>query len=101
MLTVNILKEKEQTVLQLVGLLESNSAVQLEDAVAKVLNENVTNVCLDLEKLEYTSSKGLRIILSLQKGLQAKGGNLTLRHIQPAVKEVFEVTGFTDFMDIE
>lgn len=101
MLTVNILKEKEQTVLQLIGLLESNSAVQLEDAVAKVLNENNTNVCLDLEKLEYTSSKGLRIILSLQKGLQAKGCNLTLRHIQPAVKEVFEVTGFTDFMDIQ
>lgn len=101
MLTVNILKEKEQTVLQLIGLLESNSAAQLEDAVAKVLNENNTNVCLDLEKLKYTSSKGLRIILSLQKGLQAKGCNLTLRHIQPAVKEVFEVTGFTDFMDIQ
>ncbi len=101
MLTVNVIKETEQTVLQLVGLLESNSAVQLENAVTKVLEEDVANVCLDMEQLEYTSSKGLRIILSLQKGLQAKGGNLTLRHIQPAVKEVFEVTGFTDFMDIQ
>lgn len=101
MLKVDTIIENGQTTIQLNGMLDSNNASQLEEAVNKVSDNDIKNVCIDLQNLEYTSSKGLRIILSLQKRLDAKNGKLVLKNIQPAVKEVFEVTGFTDFMDIQ
>ena len=55
---------------------------------------------LDLGSLEYISSAGLRVILKAYKALAAKGG-LKLTGVQEAVREVFDITGFSDFLDME
>ncbi len=58
------------------------------------------NLILDFENLEYISSAGLRIILKLQK-MMNKIGTMKLIHVGEAILEIFEVTGFVDFLDIQ
>ena len=58
------------------------------------------NLILDFENLEYISSAGLRIILKLQK-MMNKIGTMKLIHVCEAILEIFEVTGFVDFLDIQ
>ena len=58
------------------------------------------NLILDFVNLEYISSAGLRIILKLQK-MMNKIGTMKLIHVGEAILEIFEVTGFVDFLDIQ
>ena len=58
-------------------------------------------VCLDMEGVEYVSSAGLRVILSIQKAMTAKGGTFTLRKVNDEVMEVFDMTCFSSFLTFE
>ena len=60
----------------------------------------VETFILDLEKLQYTSSAGLRVILLAQKTMY-KQGKLILKHVGDTVMEVFEMTGLSDLLTIE
>ena len=92
--------------ISLSGMLDTNSAPQFEQTVQNILNDSTmtvagASVILDLSQMTYTSSQGLRLILTLQKGLTAKGATLLLRGVQPAVMEVFKMTGFTSLLKFE
>ncbi len=71
------------------------------DALVRAELEGVSELILDMEKLEYISSGGLRVLLSLHQDLEAAGGSLKLTHINEYIVEVFELTGFLDFLKIE
>ena len=62
--------------------------------------EGIRNLVFDLSKLEYLSSAGLRVILSAQKRM-GQQGEMKLCHLNDTVKEIFDVTGFSDFLTIE
>lgn len=92
--------------ISLSGMLDSNSAPDFEQTVATILADSTLckqggQVYLDLAGMTYTSSQGLRLFLTLQKGLTAHGAQLILRNVQPAVMEVLKMTGFTSFLTIE
>lgn len=92
-------KNETPVVLVLSGRLDTATAPELETEIAALLPaENA--LTLDMEKLEYISSAGLRVILKTQKALSGKGG-LKLTHVPASVKEVFDITGFSDFLTIE
>ncbi len=80
------------------GRLDTTTAPQLEGELREAL-AGADRLELDLEKLEYISSAGLRVLLSAQK-LMAKKGGMTLRHVSEAIMEIFEVTGFVDILNI-
>ena len=81
------------------GRLDTATSPELETVLKESL-DGVTELIFDFEKLEYISSAGLRVLLSAHKALSEKGG-LKLTHVNEMVKEVFDVTGFTDILDIE
>lgn len=83
------------------GMLDSSSAQDFQTVADEMLAGDAKDIVLDLSGMQYTSSQGLRIILSLQKGITAKNGKLTLKGVQPAVKEVFDMTGFSSILTIE
>ena len=62
--------------------------------------DGAETLTMDFSKLEYISSAGLRVLLSAQKAMGAKGG-MKVTNVNEIVKEVFEVTGFTDILTIE
>lgn len=74
-------------------------APQLEKQLDETI-ENAASIVLDLEKLEYISSAGLRVLLKAQKAMKNEK-SLKLKNVGDAVMEVLEITGFADFLDIE
>ena len=85
--------------LSLEGRLDTTTAPELENVVKTEL-EGVTALNVDMEKLEYISSAGLRVLLSAQKAMN-KQGSMTIRNASEDVKEIFDVTGFSDILNIE
>ena len=82
-----------------VGRLDTVTAPELEAEISAIL-PTVESLVLDMEKLEYISSAGLRVILKTQKALTQKAG-LKLINVSDDVREVFDITGFSDFLTIE
>lgn len=97
-MSLKIEKKNEQT-LALIGRLDSLTAPTLEAEISALLPK-IQSLTLDMEKLEYISSAGLRVILKTQKALEKKGG-LKLTNVPEQVTEVFDITGFSDFLTIE
>lgn len=62
--------------------------------------ETTTELVLEFAKVSYISSAGLRAVLTAQK-LMNKQGSMKLLHVCPAVKEVFDLTGFIDILTLE
>ena len=81
------------------GRLDILTAPDFEHLVKNEL-EDVTELVIDMEKLEYISSAGLRVLLTARKLMQNKGG-MKIVGANQLVKEVFEVTGFASILNIE
>ena len=81
------------------GRLDTTTAPQLE-AELKGSYEGITALTLDFEKLEYISSAGLRVLLAAQKEMN-KRGSMTVKNVCDDIKEVFDITGFSDILNIE
>lgn len=96
---INVEKNNEKAVLKIEGRLDTVTAPQLENAINE-LPLDVKELVLDMAKLEYVSSAGLRVILSAQKKMSRLGG-MKLLSVCDAVMEVFEITGFIDILVIE
>ena len=81
------------------GRLDTTTAPQLEAEITGGLN-GVTNLIIDMEKLVYVSSAGLRVLLKAQKTMN-KQGTMTVKIVSSEIKEIFEVTGFDELLNIE
>ena len=81
------------------GRLDTVSAPDLDNALEN-LPKDVDTLVFDFSKLDYISSAGLRVLLSAHKAMRAKGGMKVL-HVNDVVQEVFDVTGFSDILNIE
>ena len=99
MLNFNKTTENGKAAYTLEGRLDTVTAPDLEQALKETLPE-VNELTLDFEKLEYISSAGLRVLLSAQKVMTAKGG-LKITHVNETIIEIFDVTGFSDILTIE
>ena len=98
---MTITKELNGTELKLAleGRLDTMTAPELEAELNQSLG-SAESLTLDFSKLEYISSAGLRVLLSAHKAMSAKGG-MKVTNVNEIVREVFEVTGFSDILTIE
>lgn len=98
-MTIVKTQEKEKLVLALSGRLDTLTSPELELEI-NALPQEVKALVLDMNGLEYISSAGLRVLLSAQKKM-SKVGKMTLVGVSEAINEVFEITGFSDVLNIE
>ena len=99
MLNIQKTIEDGKATFALEGMLDTVTAPELEKELGEVL-EGLSELTFDLEKLEYISSSGLRILLFAQKAMN-KQGRMTVTHVNGSIMEIFDVTGFTEIMTIE
>ena len=81
------------------GRIDTMSAPEFEKELCEKL-DGVSELVLDMSKVEYVSSAGLRVILKVQK-LMLHHGKLKLTKVNESVMEVFDITGFSDILNIE
>ena len=81
------------------GRLDTTTAPELEQMLKDSM-DSVNELTIDFSKLDYISSAGLRVLLSAHKVMSKKGG-MKVVNVNEIVKEVFDVTGFADILDIE
>ena len=62
--------------------------------------DGITDLTLDISGVSYMSSAGLRCLLMAQKGMIAAGGQMRIAGAQPVVKEVLDITGFSDIFTL-
>ena len=59
------------------------------------------SLILDLEKLEYISSAGLRVLVLVQKKLQPEGIPFVIINVNDTIKEIFSMSGFDKILTIK
>ena len=98
-MTMEIKKNAEVTIIEIVGRLDTTTAPALEKAINEDIGD-AKNLVLDLKAVQYISSAGLRVLLGAQKKMQ-KIGSMKVVNVCEEVMEVFEMTGFADILVIE
>lgn len=96
---ISVEKGKE-TVISLSGQLDTLTSAEFEKVVAEILKENPEKVVLNGAELTYISSAGLRLLLTLQKGMKSRNGCFHLKNIRPEIMEIFNLTGFSSILTI-
>ena len=82
------------------GRIDGTTSKDLETILNELIDQNKSEIVLDLEGVVYISSVGLRVLLATQKKVRPKMGDVKLVSLQPFVGEVFEMTGFTKLFSI-
>ena len=91
-------RENDTLIITLPERIDASNAAEAESEIESLRDlENQENVILDADKLQYISSAGLRIIIKLVK----REKSVTVINVSPAVYDIFEVSGFTNFITIE
>ncbi len=83
----------------LVGELDSMNTPELEEKLIKEI-DGVKELIFDLDKLEYISSAGLRVLLQMQKTMKSQG-SMVIRNTNEDVMDIFKVTGFIRLLNLE
>ena len=98
---MNITMDKNGNSLKvaLEGRLDTTTSPEFESKLEGELNE-ITDLVFDFEGLEYLSSAGLRVLLAAQK-IMNKQGKMVIRNANNTIKEIFEVTGFSNILVVE
>ena len=86
-----------RTVISVTGRVDTTTAPELDVGLQLEGSETVT---LDLSGVPYMSSAGLRCLLTTQKTRMAGGGSMTIVGVQPAVREVLDITGFSGILTL-
>ncbi len=82
------------------GQVDTITSPQLQQQILTAFQKS-RNIILDLEAVPYMSSTGLRALLLGQKTAASKGGTMKVIHVQPAVMQVFQMSGFDSILSIE
>ena len=82
------------------GRIDSTNYTEFESAIEPLSGVQYPAIYLDCSNLSYISSSGLRIFLTLQKRVMATGGELKIFSLQPPIKEIFDIAGFSSIFSI-
>lgn len=83
---------------QISGRIDAVTALELDKDLSATLN-GVSNLTVDMADVEYVSSAGLRTLLKIQKRMD-KQGSMQIKNIRENVREVLDMTGFSNFLTI-
>ena len=93
MLNIDLVKQDNEGELMLVGELDINTAPGAEKIMLDAVSR-FDRVILNMERVSYVSSAGLRAMKRANIQMRRKGGTLALKNVTKPVMEVLELTGF-------
>jgi anti-sigma B factor antagonist len=100
-MTINIKEQNGGYTAEMAGRLDTPAAVQAAKDFQPLMDHADKEITLDCTQLDYISSSGLRLFLSLRKETAAKGGKVIIVNINDEIKKVFMMTGFYNLFEIK
>lgn len=97
---ITINRQPNKTYVTLNGRIDTSNAEQFQQDLAPLMEGDRPDIDIDCSGMTYTSSQGLRAFLLLQKSVMARNGHLVMRNMDPRVKEVFDITGFSNIITV-
>lgn len=97
---VTIKNEGAKTLVTLLGRLDTTNTAEFQNDIQPLMEGEKPDIEIDCTDMDYTSSQGLRMFLILQKSVNARQGQLVMKNMKPQVKEVFDITGFSNIIKI-
>ena len=98
---ININTQGKETVAALCGRLDTLAAQESVAQFESLQEKARGKVILDCSKLEYISSSGLRLFLTLRKAADTKGGKVIVKDLSADVRKVFMITGFMNLFEFQ
>jgi len=98
-MTINKEAKGSKLTMAIEGRVDTTTAPELDNQLKDSI-EGVTDLILDFTKVEYVSSAGLRVLLSAQKTMN-KQGQMKLVGVSDDIKEIFDITGFSEILSFE
>jgi anti-sigma B factor antagonist len=83
-----------------VGLINAHTAKNFEVSVQKLLEEKQNRIVINCRGLEYIASAGLGVIMGFLTDVREGGGDIRLSNMNQTVHNIFEILGFTHFIQI-
>jgi len=99
-MTVDIKELDGKTVVAITGELDTFTSEEFQKALAPLMEKEGLHVELDMAGVDYIASKGLRVILALAQSIMPSGGKLTVINLTPAVRMVFDMSGFSSMFAV-
>ena len=99
-MTINNQLEGTTLTMAIEGRIDTQTAPELQKAVDASIGD-VKDLILDFSKVLYVSSAGLRVILTAQNAMDQKSGSMVIRNAAKNIVDVFKVTGFDTFLNLE
>ncbi len=96
----NISKKDNNIIVEFIGRLDTPAAQEISKEVSELQENADKTITIDCTSLEYISSSGLRIFLSLKKAAAQKGGKVIVKNINNEIRSVFMMTGFLNLFEI-
>ena len=87
-------------ILDFAGKLDTGTSPEAETAISKVLESGCNKLIINLKGIEYVSSSGLRVFLVIQKKMMSLKGQFRLCSLQPGIKEIFDISGFSSIFSL-
>ena len=97
---INEDKKGDVVILTLSGKLDATSSKAFEDRILAVIDAGERQLVVDLSRLDYVSSSGLRVFLLAAKRQNSASGKIVLCSLKDPVKEVFDIAGFSSIFSI-
>ena len=88
-------------VLAPIGRLDTNTSGEFEARLQRAIGAGETSLAVDLERIDYVSSAGLRVLLLVARTLRPPAGRMVLCGLNPAVRQTFDLAGFSALFAIE
>lgn len=99
-ISINASHSAGTKILEVTGRIDANSCGDLDSQLSNLIQQKARRILVDIAGVDYISSAGLRVFVANAKKLDQTGGKISLCSIQPHVREVFDMSGFSSIFDI-
>ena len=98
---VNFNKEKDNWNVALEGELDISSSTNLKENLSNITEDDVKDLIINMQNLDYIDSTGLGILVGVLKRLKQKQKDIYILNTKPNVKKIFTITGLDKIFKLE
>ena len=98
-MNIEKIKDSDKLTLKIEGRIDTKTAPEFDETVKSSL-DGISSLIIDLKETAYISSAGLRVLLLVFKQMSAQG-EMKLINVNEVVREVLDITGFLDILNVE